>query len=107
MAFTEDIIETLRMKGFRITPQREMVLEVLSGSERHMTAEEVYRAARKRVSRLNLATVYRTLELLVENCLASRSDLGGGRVVYAPVFLGTLIFRGRELLFTGLNPCFP
>jgi Fur family ferric uptake transcriptional regulator len=32
---------------------------------------------------INLATVYRTLEMLVEKGLASRLDLGGGRVVYA------------------------
>ena len=82
MAFTEDIMETLRMKGFRITPQREVVLEVLSGSERHMTAEEVYRAARRRVSRLNLDTVYRTLELLVGMGMVLKFDFGDKRSRY-------------------------
>jgi Fur family ferric uptake transcriptional regulator len=73
----------LRSLGYRITPQREMVIQVIAHSGRHMTAEEVYGEIRSRSSSVNIATVYRTLEMLVENGLASRSDLGGGRTVYA------------------------
>ena len=60
-----------------------MVISVIEHSGRHMTAEEVYDEIHGRTSSLNIATVYRTLDLLVENGLATRSDLGSGRTVYA------------------------
>jgi len=76
-------LQTLRQRGYRITPQREMIVRVIAHSGRHMTAEEVLEAVQEQTSAVNLATVYRTLDLLVEEGLASRADLGGGRVVYA------------------------
>jgi Fur family ferric uptake transcriptional regulator len=76
-------LEKLRSKGYRITPQREMVIQVIAHSGRHMTAEEVFEEIRGKTSSLNIATVYRTLDLLVENGLASRAHLGGGKTVYA------------------------
>jgi len=77
------ILSTLRQRGYRITPQRELIVQAIAHSGRHMTAEEVLEAVREHAKAINLATVYRTLDLLVEEGLASRADLGGGRVVYA------------------------
>ncbi len=76
-------LKKLRENGYRITPQREMVISVIAHSGRHMTAEEVYGEVGTLTTSLNIATVYRTLELLVENGLATRSDLGSGRTAYA------------------------
>ncbi|MDY0020663.1 MAG: Fur family transcriptional regulator [Anaerolineae bacterium] len=77
-------IETLRQREYRITPQREMIIEAVttSGSE-HVTAEEIFEQVHDKSSALNIATVYRTLEILVEEGLISRADLGGGQMVYA------------------------
>lgn len=83
MPHCHTFIAALRERGYRITPQREMVVEVVAHSGWHMTADEVLAEVRKRTRAVNVATVYRTLDLLVEEGLASRSDLGGGRVVYA------------------------
>ena len=76
-------IETLRQRGYRVTPQREMIAEVVAHSGQHLTAEEVLKEVRARTRVINVATVYRTLDLLVQEGLASRADLGGGRVVFA------------------------
>lgn len=76
-------IETLRQRGYRVTPQREMIAEVVAHSGQHLTAEEVLEEVRARTRAINVATVYRTLNLLVQEGLASRADLGGGRVVFA------------------------
>ncbi|MBN1433224.1 transcriptional repressor [Candidatus Fermentibacterales bacterium] len=73
----------LRERGYRITPQREIVIEVIAHSGRHMSADDVLREAHKRAKSVNRATVYRTLEMLVEEGLATRANLGAGRVVYA------------------------
>ncbi len=83
MPHCHTFIEALRQRGYRVTPQREMIIEVIAHSSRHMTAEEVFAEVQTRTRAVNVATVYRTLDLLVEEGLASRANLGGGRVVYA------------------------
>ncbi len=85
MPHCRTLIEALHQRGHRITPQREMVIETIAHSGRHMTAEEVYEEVQARSRAINIATIYRTLDLLVEEGLASRADLGGGRVVYATI----------------------
>lgn len=75
--------ENLRQRGYRITPQREMIIETIAHSEKHMSAEEVFSEVQKRTQVTNIATVYRTLEMLWEEGLACRNDLGEGRTVYA------------------------
>jgi Fur family ferric uptake transcriptional regulator len=61
------IEEKLREQDFRLTPQRQAVMEILlSNTGEHLNAEEIFQAAREKFPDLGLATVYRTLELLVE-----------------------------------------
>lgn len=54
-----------------MTAQRRLILETLEDLERHPTAEELYEAASKRDSNLNLSTVYRTLRWLEQEGLVS------------------------------------
>ncbi len=79
------LIAELRSRGFRLTPQREMIVRAVAHAGRHVTAEEVFEQVRAHTQAINLATVYRTLDLLVELGMASRADLGDGRVTYAPL----------------------
>ncbi|HXF68597.1 MAG TPA: Fur family transcriptional regulator [Thermoflexus sp.] len=72
----------LRERGYRATPQRLMVLEVLRTAERHMTAEEIHSTLQKRYPRVDLSTVYRALRLFVQLGILERHELGGGRHVY-------------------------
>lgn len=60
-----DLLERLRARGWRITPQRRVVAEVLRGEHVHRSAEEVHDRARRRLPELSLATVYNTLNELV------------------------------------------
>ncbi len=83
MPHCHTFIETLRQRGYRITPQREMIIQTIAHSGQHMSAEEVSEEVRTRASSVNLATVYRTLDFLVKEGLASRIDLGNGHAVYA------------------------
>jgi len=83
MSHCHTILASLRSRGYRITPQREMVIEAIAHADRHMSAEEVFAGLQKRTQTTNLATVYRTLEMLWEEGLACRNDLGEGRIVYA------------------------
>lgn len=59
-------LRKLHQQGLRLTPQREMVLDVLHHMEGHVTAEEIYARVRERSAAVDISTVYRTLELLEE-----------------------------------------
>ena len=61
----EDWQERLRAKGYRLTPQRELVLNAVERLG-HATPDEVLAAVREESSAINISTVYRTLELLEE-----------------------------------------
>ncbi len=65
----------LRAKGKRITGQRALLLQIIQESQGHLDAEQLYRRARQRDPRLNLATVYRTLNLLKESNLIEQRYL--------------------------------
>lgn len=78
----ESPTERLRRLGVRVTPQRLFVLEALEINSGHMTAEEIMQWASRRYPALNLATVYRTLDLLTQVGLVAQTDLGGGAASY-------------------------
>jgi len=60
---TADWREKLREKGYRLTPQRELILDAVD-TLGHATPDEVLAEVRKSSSALNISTVYRTLEVL-------------------------------------------
>jgi Fur family ferric uptake transcriptional regulator len=80
---TKDLIKILRERGYRLTPQREMILAAIIQSGDHMSAEDVFNKVQEQSSAINLATIYRTLDMLVEEGLACRTDLGTGEHMYA------------------------
>lgn len=56
----------LRVAGKRITPQRKLVVGILSQAKGHLDANDIYELGRRQDARLSLATVYRTLSVLKE-----------------------------------------
>lgn len=78
MSCQEEFLAKLRERGFRLTPQRETVLAVLHDLDEHATAEEIHTRAQQTNPSVDLATVYRTLELLQEFGLLVMTDLGDG-----------------------------
>ena len=72
----------LRAKGYRLTPQRQLVLEAV-GVLGHATPEEIAVAVRQTASGVNISTVYRTLELLEELGLVQHTHLGHGAPTYS------------------------
>jgi Fur family ferric uptake transcriptional regulator len=73
---------TLREQGYRLTPQRNLIWEVLRDAGRHMTAEEVTQQVRRALPDVNVSTVYRTLELLVGLDLVVETHLEGSACYY-------------------------
>ena len=68
--------------GYRLTPQRIMILSAIENSDSHISAEEIYAQVRAHYPQVNISTVYRTLELLKELELVTEISLGDGRVRY-------------------------
>lgn len=75
---TEKLTGILKMANLRITPQRVAVCQLLAHSETHPTAQEIYETIKVGFPSLSLATVYNTLEHLVNagaiNALGKAGD---------------------------------
>jgi Fur family transcriptional regulator, ferric uptake regulator len=71
----------LRERGYRLTPQRQLVLEAVDALE-HATPDDILSQVRRTASGVNISTVYRTLELLEELGLVSHAHLGHGAPTY-------------------------
>ena len=76
------IIAKLSERGYRLTPQRAMILSAIEDSDHHISADEIYAQVAAKYPQVNISTVYRTLELLKQLGLVFEIDLGEGRVRY-------------------------
>jgi len=90
----EEFKRLLKEKGLKVTSQRLLVLEVLAEhQDRHMTAEDVYELVKEDYPEIGLATIYRTLQLLLEMQLVDRINLDEGYVRYE---IGELFSDGKR-----------
>lgn len=75
--------EILRDKGLKVTAQRLLVLETIADhSDEHLTAEEIYELARRKYPEIGLATIYRTLQVLVGLHVIEKISLDDGFARY-------------------------
>ncbi len=80
----EDWEFKLRAHGYRITPQRQLVLEAVE-ELRHGTPEEILIEVQRTATGVNLSTIYRTLEVLEEVGLVTHAHIGHGAPTYHAV----------------------
>ncbi|MEA2332271.1 MAG: Fur family transcriptional regulator, stress-responsive regulator [Thermoleophilaceae bacterium] len=76
----EQLKQTLRGRGQRVTPQRVLIHRALADLGRHATAEEVL----ARLPSASLPTVYATLELFEELGIVRRVPTGHGPTLWDP-----------------------
>jgi Fur family peroxide stress response transcriptional regulator len=76
--------ERLIHSGFRFTPHRQHVYEVLLQHRDHPTAEEVFIRAKKEVPEISMATVYNCLDALVKSGLLRLVNLDRGATRFCP-----------------------
>ncbi len=84
-ANTSAIKDSLKSQGIRLTRQRQILLELIDQSGKHLDAESLCQMAQERDPKLNRVTVYRTLKLLKEGGLVDELDLmhyGGDQHYY-------------------------
>ena len=73
--------DELRARGYRLTPQRQLVLEAVQDLE-HATPDEILAHVRDQASGVNISTIYRTLELLEGIGLVTHTHLSHGAPTY-------------------------
>jgi len=71
-------------KGMRMTGQRRVIAEVISGAKDHPDVEELHRRAAAIDPHISIATVYRTVKLFEDAGILERHDFGDGRARYEP-----------------------
>ncbi len=72
-----DFAAQLHSQGYRLTPQRQLILEMVRQMEDHVTPEEVYLRVHRRNPAISRATIYRTLDFLCEQRLIHALYWGG------------------------------
>ncbi len=85
MAVVEGMKGSLKERGIRLTRQRQILLDLIDKSGKHLDAESLYHLARKEDPKLNRVTVYRTLKMLKKGGLVDELDLmhfGGDQHFY-------------------------
>ena len=70
------------MSKIRLTSARKAVLDVLKSHQTHLSPVQIHEEIIERLPSLNISTVYRALDYLVEHNLATVSDLGTGSPMY-------------------------
>ena len=74
--------EVLHSRGFRMTPQRQLILDAIHQGSGHSTPNEIYDRVNGKLPAVNRATVYRTLEFLLELGLVTTAHGKGNQLLY-------------------------
>jgi Fur family transcriptional regulator, ferric uptake regulator len=81
-AFPETVRDQLRARGLRWTPQRRLILDVITSAQGHVTGSEFVDRCRERDPDTTPSTVYRTLDVLEELGYLAHSHAADGREEY-------------------------
>ncbi len=73
----ERMVDDLRQKKLKLTPQRLAILRLFCADESHPTAQDLYARLRTTFPTMSFATVYNTLDALALAGLSSTLNLGG------------------------------
>ena len=72
-----DFATQLHAHGYRLTPQRQLILEAVRRADDHITPEDVYQRVHRQNPAISRATIYRTLDFLCEMRLIHALYWGG------------------------------
>lgn len=82
MQSASEFVETLRPAGGRRSSKRDFIVNVFLQQDGHLSPDELVDLIRRQDARISRATVYRTLQWMVDAGIARRVDFGGGRFRY-------------------------
>jgi len=82
MSCEEEAAEALRRAGYKVTPQRMLILRALRHAEGHVSAAQIAEQVREEYPFVDVSTVYRTLDVLRRMKLVTMTDMGGADAVF-------------------------
>src|SRR5512134_1697081 len=77
MELSVDFAARLHSQGYRLTSQRQLILEAIRRADDHVTPEQVYATIHRHHPAVSRATIYRTLDFLCEMRLIHAMRWGG------------------------------
>lgn len=80
--FIENAKQKLQKKGYRLTGPRLAIMEYLNHQDGHPNIREIYEGIKQEYPGIGIATVYRTVDLLVETGILRALNLNGNRLCY-------------------------
>jgi len=72
----------MRESGFRVTPQRQLILDAICEGGGHTTLPDIYARVHAKAPDISRATVYRALDFFCKLGLVVAADIGGEHTVY-------------------------
>ena len=84
MKVAREVVDVLRSRGIQPSAQRVAVAQHILDAHDHPSADEVFARVKKRFPMVSRATVYNTLNVLVEKGLLRALVLAEGKVVFDP-----------------------
>ena len=103
--FDQQIIDKLEKADYKLTRQRQAVLEVMRENRGdHLTAEEVLGKARRKMPNIGIATVYRTLERLAGMQILYKTTFDEGKYRYE--LSGREVHQHHHILCVGCGKIF-
>ena len=78
MARHSKVLDLLKEQGYRLTPQRVLVLQAIAEHQGHLGVEQILRRVQQDYPYIDVATVYRTIHLLKRLHLVTEIDTGVG-----------------------------
>jgi Fur family transcriptional regulator, ferric uptake regulator len=82
MVSAAELKVALRQRGMRMTPQRQLILDVVASVNGHFAADAVHQQVVRVFADVNISTVYRTLEVLEELGLVRHTHFHDGVAQY-------------------------
>ncbi|MFC1566677.1 Fur family transcriptional regulator [bacterium] len=68
--------------GYRFTAVREAIINIMENSDTHLSVDDIYNKVKKQHDGVNLTTIYRNLEILINMGIVLKYDFGDGRARY-------------------------
>jgi Fur family peroxide stress response transcriptional regulator len=78
------LIQALRTKGYKATPQRIAICKIALSSREHPSAQKIYQEVKRSHPTVSLATVYTTVHILKESGLIQELNYPPGRTRFDP-----------------------
>ncbi|MBV7335643.1 transcriptional repressor [Chloroflexi bacterium TSY] len=79
---TWDFVAYLREHGYRMTPQRQIIMDAICEADGHTAFTEILQRVQQKAPAINRATVYRSLRFLLNMGLIVKAEINPGETVY-------------------------